>query len=405
MSSLQKVGALAVVCLFTVASALPADAQHRQRSGGSSSSGARAVPRSAPSGGPSAGPRTSQGSGQSGAPRGGSQGGGQSAGPRGPQGGGQSAGPRPPQGGGHGGGQPGYRPGYRPGPGPNYGYRGHYPYYGYRGYYPSYGYRGYYPWYGYRYNPGFYWGVGAYFGPYYYSPWFYSAYWDYPAYYYAYDSSYGYASGGSSLKVNVEPKTAEVYVDGYLAGIVDQFDGIFQSLSVEPGEHEITIYQEGFRTMRQRLYLNAGSTIRVKGVMERLAPGEAGEPRPVRPAEPPRGDVYANPPAQNPQYQAPEPQYQPPARTAPPSPAPESYPPPGDGRYGQVAIRVQPADADVLIDGETWRAPSGAERLLVSLSPGTHRVEIRREGYDSFVTAIEIRRGETTPLNVSLARF
>jgi uncharacterized membrane protein len=70
-----------------------------------------------------------------------------------------------------------------------------------------------------------------------------------------------------------------------------------------------------------------------------------------------------------------------------------------------VAIRVQPADAEVLIDGEAWHAPSGAERLLVSLSPGTHRVEIRREGYDAFVTAIEIRRGETTPLNVSLARF
>jgi hypothetical protein len=405
MSSLQKVGATAVVCLFTIASAVPVDAQGRRRSGSSVSSGASAAPRSAQGGGQSAGPRGPQGGGQATAPRA-AQAGGRSGAPRGgSQGGGQSAGPRPPQGGGRGGGQPGYGPGYRPGTGPNYGYRGRAPYYGYRGHYPYYGYRGYYPWYGYRYNPGFYWGVGAYFGPYYYSPWFYSAYWDYPAYYYAYDSGYGSASGGASLKVNVEPKTAEVYVDGYLAGIVDQFDGTFQSLSLDPGEHEITIYQEGFRSMRQRLYLNAGSTYRVKGVMERLAPGEPNEPRPLRPADPPRGDVYAQPPSQYPQSQNPEPQYLPPARTAPPSPAPESYPAPGDGRYGQVAIRVQPADAEVLIDGEAWRAPSGAERLLVSLSPGTHRVEIRREGYDSFVTAIEVRRGETTPLNVSLARF
>jgi hypothetical protein len=288
------------------------------------------------------------------------------------------------------------RPPYRPGDGGG----GHYPVYGRGGRYPYYGYRPYYgyPYYGYRYYPSFYWGVGAYFGPYYYSPWLYSAYWNYPAYYDAYDDGYGYW-GGSSLKVNVEPKTAEVYVDGYFAGIVDQFDGIFQSLSIEPGEHEITIYQEGFRSMRQRLYLSPGATLRIKGALERLAPGEPSEPRPMRPAGPPSSDVDAQAPSP---YQA-APQYQPPPQ--PQAPAAESYPPPAEGRYGQLAIRVQPADAEVLIDGETWRAPAGSERLVVSLAPGTHRVEIRREGYDAFVTAIEVRRGETTPLNVSLARF
>jgi hypothetical protein len=39
------------------------------------------------------------------------------------------------------------------------------------------------------------------------------------------------------------------------------------------------------------------------------------------------------------------------------------------------------------------------------LSAGTHRVEIRKDGYDPFVTAVEITRGESTVLNVSLARF
>jgi hypothetical protein len=70
-----------------------------------------------------------------------------------------------------------------------------------------------------------------------------------------------------------------------------------------------------------------------------------------------------------------------------------------------VAIRVQPADAAVLIDGEPWSSPAGADRLVVHLAPGTHRVEIRKDGFDAFVTAFEIRRGETTVLNVSLARF
>jgi hypothetical protein len=381
MSSLQKYGALAVVCLFAIASAMPADAQHRQKSGSSSGSGAKAAPRSGGGGG------------QAAAPRGGSQGSGQSAGSRSgqgqrqPQGAGPAARPRPA-------GTPATgravpRPSYGPGNGshyPDYGYRGHYPYYGYGGYYPYYGYRGYYGYY-----PGFYWGFGAYLGPYYYSPWLYSSfYYPYDAYY------YDYGPGGASLKVEVQPKTAEVFVDGYLAGIVDQFDGMFQSLSVEPGEHEITVYQAGYRSIRQRLYLSAGSTLRMKGVLEKLAPGEQDEQRP-QPAYAPQATAQVEPPQQ---YREPVPQAPPPDR-----PASESYPPPGDSRYGQVAIRVQPTDAEVLIDGEPWKTQPGAERLVVQLAAGTHRVEIRREGYDPFVSAVEVRRGETAVLNVSLSRF
>jgi hypothetical protein len=203
--------------------------------------------------------------------------------------------------------------------------------------------------------------------------------------------------------VEVQPKTAEVYVDGQLAGTVSQFDGMFESLSVEPGGHEITIYHEGFRSIRQQLYLSAGSTQRIKGAMAQLAPGEPNEPRP-QPAQGRLDPQYQVAP----QYSNPQPQYRnPPPQGPPPDrPAPDSNPPlPGNSRFGQVAIRVQPADAEVLINGEPWRNPDGAERLLVYLSPGTHRIEIRKDGYDGFVTAVEIKRGEVTPLNVSLARF
>ena len=389
MSSLQKFSALAVACLFAAAMAAPVDAQHRQKSGSSAGSGAKAAPRGGGGGGggQSAGPRSSpQGSGQSAGAR-------QPQGPRPSPGAGPEARPRPAGAPVTGRAQP--RPDYRPGGGyyPGYGHGGHYPYYGYRPYYPYYGYRGYY--YGY---PGWHWGFGAYYGPYYYSPWFYGAYWSYPYYYYPYD----YVAGGASLKVNVEPKTAEVYVDGYLAGVVDQFDGMFQSLSVEPGEHEVTVYQPGYRSIVQRLYLSAGSTLRIKGVLEKLAPGEQEEPRPQPAYQPPRADAQVDPPQP---YRNPEPQALPPAVPAAERPAAESYPPQGDSRYGQVAIRVQPIDAEVFIDGEPWRTQAGVERLVVQLPAGTHRVEIRKEGYDPFVTAVEIRRGETAVLNVSLSRF
>ena len=66
---------------------------------------------------------------------------------------------------------------------------------------------------------------------------------------------------------------------------------------------------------------------------------------------------------------------------------------------------MQPVDAEITIDGEPWKGPQGAERLVVHLTAGTHRVEIRKEGFDPFVAAVEIRRGEVTVLNVSLARL
>ena len=365
---------------------MPADAQQRQKSGSSSGQArrrhparrrdrraSRPAPRPPPGPGVGHGPRL--GGSRLEAPSRGSAGARPRTGRRG----------RP--------GSGGYYPAAGPGVLPvRYGYRGYYPGYGYRGYY-----RGYYP--------GFYFGLGGFYGPYYYSPWFYSSfYWGAP--YYPYGYYFDYGPGGASLKVEVKPKTAEVYVDGHLAGIVDQFDGTFQSLSVEPGGHEVTVYQEGFRSIRQQLYLGAGSTVRMKGVLEPLPPGEPNELRPQ-----PAAVQYESQVQMEPQYRSPEPQYRAPDPQGPPPArqAPEAYPPPppppADGKFGQVAIRVQPADATVTIDGEPWTSPAGAERLVVHLAPGTHRVEIKKDGYDAFVTAVEIRRGETAVLNVSLARF
>jgi hypothetical protein len=71
--------------------------------------------------------------------------------------------------------------------------------------------------------------------------------------------------------------------------------------------------------------------------------------------------------------------------------------------YGTVAIRVQPADAEVMIDGERWDGASAGERLLVQLAPGTHRIDVRKAGYRGYMTEIAVRPGETAPLNVALA--
>jgi len=51
------------------------------------------------------------------------------------------------------------------------------------------------------------------------SPWFYSSLWWYPPY----DHPYYWGAAGANVRIEVQPKSADVYVDRYLAGIVDQF--------------------------------------------------------------------------------------------------------------------------------------------------------------------------------------
>src|SRR5690606_22524571 len=116
-----------------------------------------------------------------------------------------------------------------PGRGNNYYY---YPY-GYYGYYNPYS-----PYYGYGLYP-----IYTGFGFFYYDP-----YWGrpYPGYYPGYgvyreedrdDRDYNIGS----IRLKVDPRHGEVFVDGLYRGIVDDFDGIFQRLKLEAGAHRLEI--------------------------------------------------------------------------------------------------------------------------------------------------------------------
>jgi PEGA domain len=72
--------------------------------------------------------------------------------------------------------------------------------------------------------------------------------------------------------------------------------------------------------------------------------------------------------------------------------------------FGTLSIQVRPPNAEIFIDGERWSASNETGPLHVQLSPGTHRVEIRSPGRQTFAREITIRAGETTPLNVALTQ-
>lgn len=232
--------------------------------------------------------------------------------------------------------------------------------------------------------------------------------------YYPYPPPYGIYpvryDNTASVRVIAKPKDAEVFVDGFYAGVVDDFDGIFQRLRVPPGEHEITLYREGYRSAHQKIYLAPRATYKVHYDLQPLAAGEANEPRPVAPAPqmPPPGQ-QPGPPYQQPYPPQRMPPQRPPQRTPPPQPpdrTPAGPPPAAPGgetsRYGTLSIRVQPGNADVLIDGERWRGPANDEHLIVQVSEGAHRIEVQKDGYQKFSSEVQVHRGETVPVNVSL---
>ena len=284
------------------------------------------------------------------------------------------------------------------------GYRGYYaPYY--RGYYAPY-YRGYYS--PYYWGAGWGWGFGLSFGwgyPYYgygypYYSGYYPGYYQYPYYPYY---PYPYYQNWSDLRIQVTPRDAEVYLDGYLVGTVDDYDGTFQRLHVPYGEHQISVFFEGYRTIEQKMLFRPGEAYQIRQVMQPVQAGEAPDPRPTPIAPPP--DEQGRPPMRG-GYEPPmRGGYEPPMGERQPPPMRAEEPPPeraSRGEFGALVIRVQPADAEILVDGERWSAPSGEDRLTVELAEGTHRLEIRKEGRKPYSADVQIRRGRTSSLNVSL---
>ena len=269
--------------------------------------------------------------------------------------------------------------------------------------------RGYYaPYYNYYYNPfflgwggyGFGYGIGFGYG-YGYGAYGYGAYgYGYGPYPYGYP--YPYYWGGvydrtGAARIQVTPSQTQVFVDGYFVGTADKFDGSMQRLRVESGAHELEFYLEGYRTARQPVLFRQEGTVSIKLAMEAVGPGETSE-RPT-PTVPPARDRQPQDPAGPPEgYRGyPADRMPPPDRTPPPQAR-------GDrDDYGTLAIRVQPGDAEILIDGEHWDGSAG-NRLSVQLVDGPHRVEIRREGFRPYTANVRVKRGQTETLNVSLTQ-
>jgi hypothetical protein len=136
------------------------------------------------------------------------------------------------------------------------------------------------PYYYPRYSFGIYAGY-PYYSPYYYPYGYYGAYYGYP---YSYPYPYGYGAysapyengynvaagpvpagpgrgGYGSVQIKDAPKDAQVFADGYYAGIVNDFDGAFQHLDLEAGPHHIEIREQGQPPVSVDVNVRPGETV------------------------------------------------------------------------------------------------------------------------------------------------
>jgi hypothetical protein len=125
-----------------------------------------------------------------------------------------------------------------------------------------------------RYYP---YGYGAFgLGYFYYDP-----YTWYPPSYYSgyygggyYDPFYGdsFFHDIGELRLSVSPRYADVYVDGYFSGRVDEFDGVFQALKLEAGPHHVQIVAPGFAPLDFDVRIEPGRKITYRGALQPFRP-------------------------------------------------------------------------------------------------------------------------------------
>ena len=191
-----------------------------------------------------------------------------------------------------------------------------------------------------------------------------------------------------SLRIIVDPSKARVYVDGYYAGIVDDFDGVFQRLNIPPGRHEITLKLEGYRTQHFKVYVPVGDTIKIHYDM---VPAAARRPPNSSPAF--RRTTRAREDMNDRDDGATTPR----RRTL--------RGPRRHGRATPASVRLQVSPPGRFgVRGR--RVPRlGPPVANLRLRPGRHRIEVVRPGFRTVEREVEVEPGRSTEVEVELEKM
>lgn len=82
----------------------------------------------------------------------------------------------------------------------------------------------------------------------------------------------------STLKLNIEPKRAAVFLDDKYVGHASEFGGKFGSMLISPGKHRVKVELPGYQTYDTEIDLIAGQKTEVKTI---LVPGSIEQAGPL----------------------------------------------------------------------------------------------------------------------------
>jgi hypothetical protein len=79
--------------------------------------------------------------------------------------------------------------------------------------------------------------------------------------------SEGRPTGG--LQLDVEPRRALVYVDGWFVGVVDEFSGYYHHLDLAAGQHRIELVASDYDPLVVGVMVSPGRTTTYRGSLNR----------------------------------------------------------------------------------------------------------------------------------------
>jgi hypothetical protein len=169
----------------------------------------------------------------------------------------------------------------------------------------------------------------------------------------------------AQVRLDVTPNDAQVYVDRYYAGVVDDYDGLFQHLALSAGAHFVEIRKTGYQSLAIELNLYPGESITYRRAME------------------PSTDALESCS---------------PTSALPPGFEEGAAPPPFDiaGPPGDVKFDVTPKDAEIYLDGfyaGIVNDFNGSQHLRVAA--GLHHIQLKMAGYKPIEADLSVVSDQT----------
>ena len=71
------------------------------------------------------------------------------------------------------------------------------------------------------------------------------------------------------VQLDIDPRRAQVFVDGIYAGLVEDFSGYFHHLELPAGPHDISIVASGYEPLSVHLLVSPGATLTQRATLTR----------------------------------------------------------------------------------------------------------------------------------------